>query len=77
MREILKDTGAIDYIMSDLTKEDTAMGYNLLVEVEAESWSNGARGTYSRSRLVYLWCILRDMVIALFCWYLMSCGVVY
>lgn len=45
VREVLKDQGAIDFIMAELAREDTTIGYNLLVEVEAESWSNGARGT--------------------------------
>jgi len=44
-RKVLKDQGAIDFIMAELAREDTTIGYNLLVEVEAESWSNGARGT--------------------------------
>lgn len=50
VRDHLKECGAIDFIMHDLTKEDTTIGYNLLVELEAESWCNNARGTMRDGR---------------------------
>ena len=54
VRHVLKDQGAIDFIMAELAKEDTTISYDLLVEVEAESWSNGARGTNRDGRAAHV-----------------------
>eukprot|EP00606_Chrysophyceae_sp_TOSAG23-5_P000973 GSChrysophyteH2.ASY1.ANO1.502.1 assembled CDS len=56
VRDVLKDQGAIDFIMAELSKEDTSFKYELLVEVEAESWGNGARGTNRDGRAAYIEC---------------------
>jgi hypothetical protein len=50
VREALKNSGAIDVIVQELLNEDTAIDYHLLVQVEAESWSNGARSTIRDGR---------------------------
>jgi hypothetical protein len=50
VRDALKNSGAIDVIVQELLNEDTAIDYHLLVQVEAESWSNGARSTIRDGR---------------------------
>eukprot|EP00605_Chrysophyceae_sp_TOSAG23-4_P002041 GSChrysophyteH1.ASY1.ANO1.2260.1 assembled CDS len=70
VRDVLKEQGAIDFIMAELSKEDTSFKYELLVEVEAESWSNGARGTNRDGRAIAIPCkaiyddMLKDMVLS-------------
>ena len=50
VRDALTSSGAIDVIVQELMQEDTAITYPLLVQVEAESWSNGARSTTRSGR---------------------------
>jgi hypothetical protein len=50
VRDALKNSGAIDVIVQELLNEDTAIDYQLLVAVEAESWGNGARSTVRDGR---------------------------
>ena len=46
IRDTLKNSEAIDIML----EEDDKLQYSLLVELEAESWTNGARGTSRQGR---------------------------
>ena len=54
VRDALTSSGAIDVIVQELLQEDTAITYPLLVQVEAESWSNGARSTTRDGRAKHI-----------------------